>query len=69
MVRRAAPAVFCSKELDGLMRGLALEDKRRSWVEDMEAVLHENMYAGDLIPKRQISSYYVERYGVNNLYR
>ncbi|RLC72148.1 MAG: hypothetical protein DRI26_03595 [Chloroflexi bacterium] len=68
-VRRPAPAVFRSKELDEFIRGLDPGDRRRIWVEDMERVLKENMYAGDLIPRRQIPSYYVEHYGVTNLYR
>ncbi|MFQ6054017.1 MAG: hypothetical protein ACE5OO_07320 [Candidatus Bathyarchaeia archaeon] len=69
MVRKPAPAVFHSKELDELLNGLDSEDKRRRWVEDMEIIPLENMYAGDLIPKKRIPGYYVERYGVNNLYR
>jgi len=69
MARRSAPAVFHSEELDELIRGLELDDKRRRWVEDMETVLKENIFAGEKIPKRQIPKYYVERYGVNNLYR
>ena len=35
----------------------------------MEAVLRENLFAGDAIRKRLIPASYVERYGVNNLYR
>ena len=35
----------------------------------MEAVLLENMFAGNLIVKKKIPAYYIERYGVNNLYR
>ena len=69
MVRRPATAIFRSEELDELIRGLATEDKKRRWLEEMETVLLENIFAGDLIPKRQIPSYYVEHYGVNNLYR
>jgi hypothetical protein len=35
----------------------------------MEKVLGENMYAGELIRKSQIPKQYIDRYGVNNLYR
>ena len=35
----------------------------------MENVLLENMYAGDMIKKKQIPSYYTRKYGVNVLFR
>jgi len=51
------------------LRCQALDSKLRKWISDMEAVLKENMYAGNLIRKSQIPSYYVQRYGVTNLHR
>ena len=35
----------------------------------METVLKENMYAGQLVKKKQIPPHYIQRYGVNNLFR
>ncbi|MEM2111769.1 MAG: hypothetical protein QXX08_07825 [Candidatus Bathyarchaeia archaeon] len=32
-------------------------------------VLKENMFAGDRIERRKIPKYYVQKYGVNNLYK
>ena len=69
MVRRPSPAVFRSRELDEYLRGLNPDSPIHLWVEDMEAVLKENMFAGESIPKRQIPAFYIDRYGVNNLYR
>jgi len=55
--------------VDECLRSLAPESRIRRWVEDMEAVLKENMFAGGSIPKRQIPRFYIDRYGVNNLFR
>ncbi|MFB0514023.1 MAG: hypothetical protein ACETVQ_00450 [Candidatus Bathyarchaeia archaeon] len=51
------------------MKTLKPHDKLRRWIEDMETVLLENMFAGQLVKKRQIPSHYIRRYGVNNLFR
>lgn len=69
MVRKPSSAVFRSRELEEFLKTLKPDDKLRRWIEDMEAVLLENMYAGQLLKKKQISAYYVQRYGVNNLFR
>ena len=69
MVRKPSPAVFWSRDLDGFLKTLKPGDKLRRWIEDMETVLLENMYAGQLVKKRQIPPHYIQRYGVNNLYR
>lgn len=69
MVRQPSPAVFRSQELDEYLRSLAPESRIRRWVEDMEAVLKEDMFAGESIPKRQILRFYIDQYGVNNLFR
>lgn len=34
----------------------------------MDDVLKENMFAGRPIQKRQIPEFYIDKYGVNNLY-
>ena len=69
MVRHPSPAVFRSKGLDEFLKGLEPDHKFRRWIEDMETVVKENMYAGQLVKKKQVPSLYIQRYGVNNLYR
>lgn len=70
MTRKPSPAVFRSRELDLFLRGRTdSDDKFLKWIEDMEKVLKENMFAGDQVKKDRIPSYYVQRYGVNNLFR
>jgi hypothetical protein len=69
MVRKPAPKIFISDDLARRLRKLGLEHKIAKWIGDMEGVLKENMYAGDLIRKSQIPKQYLERFGVNNLYR
>ena len=69
MTRIPSPAVFRSEDLNDLLRTLDPNDKRLKWIKEMEDVLNENMYAGDLVKKKQIPLFYVECYGVNNLYR
>jgi hypothetical protein len=69
MPPRSSPAVYRSRDLDDFLRDLEPDHRFRRWMADMEAVLRENMFAGDAVRKRLIPAYYVERYGVNNLYR
>lgn len=68
-MRSPSPAVFRSAEPEQFLKSLGPNSKLRKWIEDMEAVLRENRCAGDLIRKSQIPAYYIERHGVNNLYR
>lgn len=67
MVRKPSPAVFRSSDLGGFLK--QYNSKFRRWIEDMEAVLWENMLAGESVHKKQIPFRYIERYGVNNLFR
>lgn len=69
MVRKPAPKVFIFDELSQYLRKFGPEHKIAKWINDMREVLKENMYAGELIRKSQIPKQYVDRYGVNNLYR
>jgi hypothetical protein len=69
MTHRPSPAVFLSKDLQEFLDNLDSDDKIRKWIEDMTEVLEENMYAGNRIRKKLIPTYYISRYGVNNLYR
>ena len=69
MVRRPSPAVYLSADLDAFLKRLDPQSKFKKWLIDMEKVLKENMYSGELIKKNQIPPDYIKRYGVNNLYR
>jgi hypothetical protein len=69
MTRCPSPAVFLAKDLEDFLAGLDDNDKIKRWIEDMTKVLKEHMYAGDIIGKKLIPNYYINRYGVNNLYR
>ena len=68
MVRRPSQAVFRSENLHKFLKTQP-NSKLGKWIEEMEIVLKENMYAGEQVRKSQIPSYYVQNYGVNNLYR
>ena len=69
MVRKPSPEIFISDDLDKLLRKLGPESKISIWINNMTAVLRENMYAGELIRKSQIPKQYIDCYAVNNLYR
>jgi hypothetical protein len=64
-----ARAVFIIEDLAQKLRGLPEDHKYSKWIADMKAVLKENIFAGDVIKKGLIPDFYLERYGVNNLYR
>jgi hypothetical protein len=69
MVRKPAPQIFISENLAELLRRVGPKNKLSKWIEDMKTVLSENIYSGELIRKSQIPKQYIDRYGVNNLYR
>ncbi len=69
MVRRPSSKIFVSEGLALLLRKVGAKNKLSKWGDGMEIVLGENMYAGELIRKSQIPKQYIDRYGVNNLYR
>ena len=69
MVIKPSPAVYRSEELKRLLASLDSAHEFNKWINDMEIALKWNMFAGESIPKRQIPHYYIERYGVNALYR
>jgi hypothetical protein len=58
-----------SEELDALLKGVGPQHKFSKWINSMSDTLKENMYAGELIQKHMIPNYYVEKYGVNHLFR
>jgi len=55
MVRKPSHSVFWSKELSDFINGLDQNHKYRKWISDMEAVLLENMFSGDLVKKKEDS--------------
>jgi hypothetical protein len=67
MVRKPCLVVFRSRELDDFLQ--VHDSKFRRWIDDMQAVLKENVFAGESISKKQIPIHYTERFGVNNLFR
>jgi len=69
MTRHPSPAIYLSEELSGLLEAVGPDHKFSKWIEDMKLVLKEHMFSGDLIKKKQIPQYYIDKYGVNNLYR
>jgi hypothetical protein len=69
MVRKPSPKVFITEDLATLLGKVGAENKLSKWIDCTKTVLSENMYAGELIRKSQIPKQYIDRYGVNNLYR
>jgi hypothetical protein len=69
MRRERSSRVFLSAELDSRLKNLGSSHKFVGWINNMADVLKENKFAGELIKKSQIPKVYVEKFGVNNLYR
>lgn len=69
MVRRPSPTVYHSHSLDAYLYTLEKGDPVLKFVGDMDAVLMENMFAGNQVQKSRIPGHYIVEYGVNNLYR
>jgi len=71
MPRHRSPAreVYVVSNLHQLLQTLPADHKFRKWIADMKVVLKEHMFAGDLIGKKLVPTFYIEKYGVNNLYR
>ena len=69
MPRSPAPEVYIVEGLNEFLKNLAENHKFQKWIRDMKTVLMEHKYSGELIKKCQIPDYYIEKYGVNNLYR
>jgi hypothetical protein len=69
MTRFPAPDVYVVEELKELLDELGPDHKFNRWIQDMKGVRKEHKFSGELIKKGQIPGCYVEKYGVNNLYR
>lgn len=69
MPRRPSKDVSIIPELKDLLKRLGQQHKFSKWITDMSLVLKENMYAGQLVEKKKIPSFYVRKYAVDHLYR
>lgn len=69
MTIKPSPRVYLSGELHDFLNNPSCSDEIKEWIDAMGDVLKSNMFAGDSIRKRQIPDYYINRFGVNNLYR
>jgi hypothetical protein len=69
MKRHPASAISISKELNDLLQTLGPNHKFSKWIEDMKNVLKEHVFSGEQVKKNQIPKYYIDKHGVNNLYR
>ncbi len=64
MARRSSPAVYRHPTIDDLLVGLPHDHIYRKFVDDMEEVLLENMFAGDKIPKRNVPRGLADKYSL-----
>ena len=72
LARKPSPAVYQHPKLEEYLQSLPSDAELQKMIKDMEQVLMENMYAGDLVQKRMTPKHYVEDYHLNprspNLY-
>ena len=68
MQRMACKEVKLHEALQALYNSQSPSSPVRKYLDDMKAVLGENMFAGERIPKEKIPPYYVNGLGVRNLY-
>lgn len=67
--QRGADKVTVSEDVAALLDAAEEGDDILSWVMDMKTVLTDNRQAGQGIRKELIPKYYLQKYGVDNLYR
>jgi len=68
MQRMACTEIRLAKDLLAYYDKLTSGSPEKRWLEEMRAMLLENMFAGERIPKEKIPAYYTVRLGVRNLY-
>ena len=66
---KPSDGVGLSEELHGVYLGLSEGNQLRRMVDRMADQLMENCFSGNQISHDRIPTYYVNKYGVNNLYR
>ena len=66
---RAPVAVLFEREAYELYLSLRAGDDFKRAIDKGLDILKKDVFAGEQIKKQQIPKYYVDKYGVNNLYR
>jgi len=61
--------VGLSPELYQVYQSLGTDEGIRKHIDEMKTILLENCNAGEKIQRIKIPQYYLQKYGVNNLYR
>jgi len=70
VARRHIPiAILLAREINEVYRSLREGTELKRLIDKGFDILQNNMVAGDRIKKEQIPKYYIEKYGINNLYR
>ena len=70
LTRRHIPvAILLAKEINELYANLREGTQLKRILDNAFDSLQNNLFAGDRIKKEQIPKYYIENYGINNLYR
>jgi len=67
--RKAPIAVFLERKVNELYSSLDEEDAFKKAIDKGLDTLKGNMFAGEIIRKKQIPKYYINKFGINNLYR
>jgi hypothetical protein len=62
-------AILLAKEVNELYISLREGTELKRIIDKGFDTLQNNMFAGDRIKKERIPKYYIEKYGINNLYR
>ena len=66
---RKPVGVYFTREAAEFYRSLRNESELKRAIDRGLDILRENMFAGERVKKRLIPKYYIERYGIHNLYR
>ena len=69
MVSKKPSCVKATKDTADFISSLESDSYVHQIVNEALNVLKENMFAGQLIEKRKFPKVYVQKYGVNNLYK
>jgi len=69
MGRSASPRVYLESNLAMRLNTLPMGHKEKKMIDCMAQALKENMFAGECIRKKLMPRHYIEKFGVNNLYR
>jgi hypothetical protein len=67
--RQIPLAILLAKEVNELNTSLREESELKRIIDKAFDRLQNNMFAEDRIKKEQIPKFYLEKYGINNLYR